>query len=408
MKFIDNTGAYGAFNKFILLKNVLDNSLATNVWVYQIVTAFNRQVIQGRSSDFGDMKVQGYNSGDILFATGPVFVETRDSRLALRNGSEQWASGSASFDATREEDTLSLTPVSGSFPLVCDIDLMASDLTLRMQYESAFPETPTATALPFEPMEVTYTMSDIGSEYRATITADSLDHKDLWIDAIDADSQSFFFPLSLTLTEVDPLAAQFNVESMHGDCELESDGLQLIIDRAAIISSLYPVRRDGLSSGAIQAGMAHSVRIYPDGNLPSDAVLSVRYADSDLGTTKQSVAAENLKLYYWNEVVPQWELVGGAVDTAQQLVTAAVSQPGVYGLFADAGAAYGCGDMDGSGQVDITDAVYLVNYIFADGPAPVDEAGGDINCSGQTDITDAVYLVNFIFSNGPPPCDACP
>ena len=63
-----------------------------------------------------------------------------------------------------------------------------------------------------------------------------------------------------------------------------------------------------------------------------------------------------------------------------------------------------CGDTNASGRIDITDAVYLINYIFAGGPAPQDDAAGDFNCSGRTDITDAVFMINYIFASGPAPC----
>ncbi len=63
-----------------------------------------------------------------------------------------------------------------------------------------------------------------------------------------------------------------------------------------------------------------------------------------------------------------------------------------------------CGDVDASSQVNIADVVYLVNYIFAGGPPPADDAAGDFNCSNQTDIADAVFFVNFIFASGAAPC----
>ena len=63
-----------------------------------------------------------------------------------------------------------------------------------------------------------------------------------------------------------------------------------------------------------------------------------------------------------------------------------------------------CGDTNASGQIDITDAVYLINYIFAGGPAPQDDGAGDFNCSSQTDIVDAVFMINYIFASGPAPC----
>lgn len=62
------------------------------------------------------------------------------------------------------------------------------------------------------------------------------------------------------------------------------------------------------------------------------------------------------------------------------------------------------GDADGSGTVNISDAVYLINYIFSGGPAPAPLAAGDPDCSGAVNISDAVYLINYIFSGGPAPC----
>ncbi len=66
-----------------------------------------------------------------------------------------------------------------------------------------------------------------------------------------------------------------------------------------------------------------------------------------------------------------------------------------------------CGDADGSGGVNISDAVYLINYIFSGGPAPNPLLSGDADCSGTVNISDAVYLINYIFSGGAAPCAAC-
>ncbi len=72
------------------------------------------------------------------------------------------------------------------------------------------------------------------------------------------------------------------------------------------------------------------------------------------------------------------------------------------------GAEYLCGDVDDNGRVDITDAVFIVNYIFAGGATPDPIASGDVDCNARVDITDAVYLVNFIFAGGTAPCASCP
>lgn len=60
---------------------------------------------------------------------------------------------------------------------------------------------------------------------------------------------------------------------------------------------------------------------------------------------------------------------------------------------------YQCIDSDCSGEYDIDDVVYLIAYIFSDGPAP----HGDPDCSGGIDIDDVVYLIEYIFNSGDAP-----
>ena len=68
---------------------------------------------------------------------------------------------------------------------------------------------------------------------------------------------------------------------------------------------------------------------------------------------------------------------------------------------------YVCGDANSDGSVDISDAVYLISYIFGGGPAPVPLIAGDANCDLAVDISDAVYLIGYIFGGGAPPCTGC-
>lgn len=63
------------------------------------------------------------------------------------------------------------------------------------------------------------------------------------------------------------------------------------------------------------------------------------------------------------------------------------------------------GDADGNGYINVADCVYIINYIFNGGPAPVPLfITGDVNCDRVISIADAVYLLQYIFGGGPPPC----
>jgi hypothetical protein len=61
------------------------------------------------------------------------------------------------------------------------------------------------------------------------------------------------------------------------------------------------------------------------------------------------------------------------------------------------------GDATGDGEVDASDAVFLLNYLFAHGPAPAPLEAGDVDCSGEVDVGDLIFLVNYLFISGPPP-----
>jgi len=68
---------------------------------------------------------------------------------------------------------------------------------------------------------------------------------------------------------------------------------------------------------------------------------------------------------------------------------------------------YVCGDGNSDCAVDISDAVYLIAYIFSGGSPPNPLAAGNANCDSAADISDAVYLIAYIFSGGAEPCAAC-
>lgn len=61
------------------------------------------------------------------------------------------------------------------------------------------------------------------------------------------------------------------------------------------------------------------------------------------------------------------------------------------------------GDASGDGLIDLGDMVYLVNYLYRDGPAPEPSRAGDASCDGMVDLGDVIYLANYLFKGGPPP-----
>jgi len=63
------------------------------------------------------------------------------------------------------------------------------------------------------------------------------------------------------------------------------------------------------------------------------------------------------------------------------------------------------GDANGSGgSPNLTDIIYLVNYIFKEWPATTPTCLVDVNGSGSVgDIIDLIYLINYVYKGGPAP-----
>jgi len=98
------------------------------------------------------------------------------------------------------------------------------------------------------------------------------------------------------------------------------------------------------------------------------------------------------------------------------LIVGSGGQPGVIGIsegdsfYAWQGYVHAVGsahgDANGDGKTDISDAVYLINYLFKERPAPEPLYAGDVNCDGEVTIADVVYLINYLLKGGPPPCNS--
>ena len=66
---------------------------------------------------------------------------------------------------------------------------------------------------------------------------------------------------------------------------------------------------------------------------------------------------------------------------------------------------YVCGDANADESVNVTDAVWIINYVFAGGDPPDPLEAGDTNCDSTCNVADAVWIINYVFAGGSAPCD---
>lgn len=70
---------------------------------------------------------------------------------------------------------------------------------------------------------------------------------------------------------------------------------------------------------------------------------------------------------------------------------------------------YWPGDVNFDGKVDIADVVYLLNYIYVDGPPPPHPISADVNGPDRViDIEDIIYLITYLYNEGPAPLPGDP
>jgi hypothetical protein len=68
------------------------------------------------------------------------------------------------------------------------------------------------------------------------------------------------------------------------------------------------------------------------------------------------------------------------------------------------------GDANADGRIGVADAVYVLQYIFTDGPAPSCQKAADANGEGSLNVADAIAILGYLFMGSrplPAPFPAC-
>jgi len=65
------------------------------------------------------------------------------------------------------------------------------------------------------------------------------------------------------------------------------------------------------------------------------------------------------------------------------------------------------GDVTGDTLVDLTDVLFLINYLFMGGPPPNPPSAGDVNGDCFIGLSDLLWLINYLYRFGPPPQIRC-
>jgi hypothetical protein len=145
---------------------------------------------------------------------------------------------------------------------------------------------------------------------------------------------------------------------------------------------------DGRVLQIISAAMFDGEPISPSATVHKILTLNALAGDSSNENHCDSMGA----IYFENVQIQFSDPVGGLLEFT--------SENGSYTIICP-----GCGDVNYDKDVNVSDGVYIINYVFTGGFVPVTMAAGDVNCDGECNVSDAVAIINYVFAGGNAPCD---
>jgi len=137
--------------------------------------------------------------------------------------------------------------------------------------------------------------------------------------------------------------------------------------------------------------------VFPDGN-PEYADINVSVLPDGASAMADETGRFSLPIVGGGAQIvsisrPGYETVDTAVVMNRDAALTMIMEPTQFVL----------GDANFDGDINVGDAVFLINFAFRNGSSPIPYPAGDANSDQSVDVGDAVYLVNYIFKDGPPP-----
>lgn len=291
---------------------------------------------QGKTTDSGWIWVLGIDvTQDTIEASGFGFAEV-PGRLTAAGGTRAdrvWLSGSSAA-TSGDSVVIQMNPVDGSFPFICEGRLTESGWEYHLVAEYLLTSPPSVTISPHVGVG-TYSFSATYQGYGLTLPEDTVVEGTATVRAFDYSDEPFSFPTSFKRMEIDQLSDLSHLVGPGGDVVVSLDTANAAIQALLVVSSPYPVLTNGLSTEATQVGQAHSLSIRPELELLGANALGLYYTESDLSPIAgYSADEEALQVFRWDSTAHQWLPLQSVVDTAVNVVSAAITETGVYTLFA--------------------------------------------------------------------------
>jgi hypothetical protein len=181
---------------------------------------------------------------------------------------------------------------------------------------------------------------------------------------------------------------------------------------------LYPISIAGVTHTPQLPSATDSVRVTASISSDNEIISAELYVDSgagfysidmyDDGMHHDNLAADGI---YGAAIQPLPESTEvsyyvEAVDDSGSIVGDPTIAPFATYTYITGPVSHACGDANSDETVNVSDAVFIINYVFTGGAAPDPIESGDANCDSTCNVSDAVWIINYVFTGGNEPCDS--
>jgi hypothetical protein len=302
---------------------------------------------QGQTSDAGKIYVLGYNFGERILVSGRYRIILDPGVPFSSAYQESWLCGEitlsgpgragksvAEYSFSGDSVRIHLRPVAGDYPLLCGITLSDNSATYRLRRAKLFSSDPTIELCTENGSKSSSTFFELQGSYGSAALRNLGSSGTFTISAVDDSARVFFINTPYTVHQADSSSSCWKINGPDGLSEVFIDSANGPVRRGMILSTSYPIIRTGLDKEAIHVGETQTVSFYPDVSLRGRCSITIHYEDNDLGAGSGIRGDESsIQIFRWNDAKESWELVGGDVDTSNDLVRALITGAGVYGAF---------------------------------------------------------------------------
>ncbi len=300
----------------------------------------DRELNWGRTSDSGQCALLGHDYDFRVVAAGRSFIPFKRAEIETWYYGVDSTTARALLKTTANEQALadsiinmSISPIAGDYPLVVTGRLDPVGRLIDLHALNLLPAAPDLEVTDTAGVDGSVSFGISGNRYSATVSGDLPQTGTFTVNAVDDSLESFAFDLPYAIAVISDNLGGHHLSSVDGAFELHLNTDSIAFDSAIIITSPYPVLRDGLADAGRQISDAHSVSFYPSSPLAGNNLLAIRYDHSLVDTASDPKAEQTIRIFRWTESAPQWTFIPSAVNAELHEVTAAIDQEGVYAAF---------------------------------------------------------------------------